>query len=177
MKRITHPVFSFLVGCFCLLFTQLLIAQEPASSSAIEITGEVKSSKTIPFSAIKEMGVVPIGKLTITNHAGVFRKSYKNTKGVPLLELFREIEINAASPKELSRYYFVVSAKDQYLVVISWNELFNTEIGKSFFIVTEIDGKAMDQDPENILLLATRDIRTCRRHVKGVAKIEVRKIP
>lgn len=122
------------------------------------------------------MQSLPIGDLTITSHTGDFRKQYKNLKGVPLLDIVRDIQITALSPKDLSSYFLVLTATDNYTVVLSWNELFNTEIGKTFYIVTEIDGKPMTESPESILMIATKDFRTGRRHIKGLSTIDFRKL-
>lgn len=153
-----------------------LIAQKTESSNELKITGAVKNPTTISYLEIAKKQPVAIGDLTITSHTGDFRKKYKNLKGVPLLELVRDVQINAPSPKDLSSYYLVLSATDNYSVVISWNELFNTEIGKTFFIVTEIDGTSMKESPESILMIAAKDFRTGRRHIKGLSTIEIRKL-
>ncbi|MEO5581168.1 MAG: hypothetical protein ABIR66_00635 [Saprospiraceae bacterium] len=67
-------------------------------------------------------------------------------------------------------------ANDDYSVVVSWNELFNTEIGNSFYLVVEADSKSQKDAPEKILLISTKDFKTGRRQVKGLKSIEVKRI-
>ena len=146
------------------------------STNQFTILGLVDKPKTINFTDLQKEKSIEIGDFKITNHAGEFRKEYKNMKGVPLLNLFKDVKITAESPKVLSEYYLVIKASDGYSVVLSWNEFFNTEIGNSFFIVLEADGKSQTESTERILLIATKDFKTGRRHVKGLQSIEIKKI-
>ena len=146
------------------------------STNQFTISGLVDKPKTINFTDLQKQKSIEIGDFKITNHAGEFRKEYKNVKGVPLLSLFKDVNITAESPKVLSEYYLVIKASDGYSVVLSWNELFNTEIGNSFFVVLEADGKSQAESTEQILFIATKDFKTGRRHVKGLQSIEIKKI-
>ena len=139
------------------------------------ITGLVDKEKTITIADIKKEKVEEIGNLKITNHAGEFRREYKSMKGVSLLSLLKEVNIKSDSPRELSEFYFVFTASDGYKVVLSWNELFNSELGNSFYIVTEADGISVLEGNERILLVALKDFKTGRRHVKGLKTIEVKR--
>ncbi|KYP13471.1 hypothetical protein [Flavihumibacter sp. CACIAM 22H1] len=153
-----------------------LSAQHAEKSNQLQITGAIKNPTTFRYHDIEKMNAVDLGSLRITNHAGEFRKQYQKVKGVPLLELLKNIQPATPSPKDYSSYCLVLTAADTYRVVISWNELFNTEIGHSFYIVTAIDGHTMADNPESILLVATKDLRTGRRHIKGLSSIEFRKL-
>lgn len=42
--------------------------------------------------------------------------------------------------------------------------------------MTEVDGKNLDSMSERILMVATKDLKTGRRHVKGWESIEIKKI-
>ncbi len=44
-----------------------------------------------------------------------------------------------------------------------------------FFILTEVDGKNLDSMSERILMVATKDLKTGRLHVKGLESIEIKK--
>lgn len=160
-----------------ILSTVLGFAQKNVeSTNQFTISGLVDKPKTINFSDLQREKSIEIGDFKITNHAGEFRKEYKNVKGVPLLNLLKDVKIMAESPKVLSEYYLIIKASDGYSVVLSWNELFNTEVGNSFFIVLEADGKSQTESTERILLIATKDFKTGRRHVKGLRSIEIKKI-
>jgi hypothetical protein len=150
--------------------------KEIISTNQFTITGLVEKPKTVSFSDLEKEKVVDIGDFKITNHLGEFKKEYKNVKGVSLLTFLKDITITSSSPKLLSEYYFVLKASDGYSAVVSWNELFNTEIGNSFFLVIEADNKSQKEGTEKILLISIKDFKTGRRHIKGLQSIEVKKI-
>jgi len=146
------------------------------TTNEFTVTGLVDKPITISYPDIERQKIIDIGDFKITNHLGEFKKEYKNVKGVLLLDLLKDISITTASPKLLSEYYLVFKASDGYSVVVSWNELFNTEIGNTFYIVTEANNQSQKDAPEKILLIATKDFKTGRRHIKGLQNIEVKRI-
>ncbi|MCU0327206.1 MAG: hypothetical protein MUF45_18565 [Spirosomaceae bacterium] len=159
-----------------ILVSNIIFAQTVESTNSIKITGLVENPVEITFQEIEKSKIVDLGNFKITNHAGEFRKEYKNVKGIALIDFLKEIKITASSPKVLSEYFIVFRASDGYSVVASWNEVFNTEIGNSFYIVVEADGKSLRNGSERILMIATKDFKTGRRHIKGLQTIEIRKI-
>ncbi|HWA32860.1 MAG TPA: hypothetical protein VG737_01960, partial [Cyclobacteriaceae bacterium] len=84
-------------------------------------------------------------------------------------------EINAESPRVLSEYYFACKANDNYTVVYSWNEIYNTATGDSAYIITEKNGKDAASMDDSILMISPKDRMTGRRHVKALASIEVKR--
>lgn len=169
MKTVSLLTFFFLVS-----FVTLPQKEEKPTSS-IAISGEVKAPRTVTIEDLKKMKSVPIGDVVITNHLGEKRSEAKGLKGVLLKDVLGMVEINSESPRVLSEYYFVCTANDDYRVVYSWNELFNTAVGETAFIVTEKEGKSIDVLPDAILMVSTKDLRTGRRHVKALSTIEVKR--
>jgi len=160
------------------LFTQQIgFSQEKAvPTNQFVVKGLVDSVLTISYADIAKQQAVAIGDFTVTNHLGAFKKAYKAVKGVPLLAMLHPLVITTTNPKLLSEYYLVFKASDGYAVVVSWNELFNTVVGNTFYLVTEADGKPFDTATERILLINTKDFKTGRRHIKGLQSIEVKRI-
>jgi hypothetical protein len=166
----------FLLTVF--LFSALVsLAQKETvkPTSSFTIFGEVKSAVTVTVADLKKWPTVNIGDVPITNHLGEKKSEAKGLKGVLLKDVLGSIEINAESPKVLSEYYFICKANDNYTVVYSWNELFNTATGDTAYIVTEKNGKdAMSMD-DSILMISPKDRMTGRRHVKALSTIEVKR--
>lgn len=153
------------------------ISQETIESTTqFTIFGLVEAPVTITYADLEKQKTTELGNFKVTNHLGEFKKEYKNVKGVPLLALLDKVKITTSNPRLLSEYYLVFKASDDYSVVASWNELFNTEIGNSFFLVVEADSKSQKDASEKILLISTKDFKTGRRHVKGLKSIEVKRI-
>ena len=154
----------------------LCLAQgEEKPTSSFTISGDVKAQKTVTVDDLKKMKSVPICDVDITNHLGEKKSEAKGLKGVLLKDLLAQVEINAETPRVLSEYYFVCTANDDYRVVYSWNELFNTAVGETAYIVTEREGKSLEVLPDAILMISSKDSKTGRRHVKALSSIEVKR--
>jgi len=70
----------------------------------------------------------------------------------------------------------VLTASDGYKSVYSWNELFNSDIGNHVYLLTALNGKTLDQLDDRIAVVSLSDIFAGRRHLKGLTKIEVKKV-
>lgn len=140
------------------------------------VMGLVETPLTITYSDLEKEKIIDIGSLKITNHLGELKREYKNLKGVLLIDVLRKLSISTPSPRLLSECYFILRATDGYSAVISWNELFNSEMGNSFYLIVEADGVSQKESIEKMLLVATKDYRTGRRHIKGLTSIEVKRI-
>lgn len=165
------------IFAFSLLFSCGLFAQRPfVPTDSIRIFGMVDSLFTIPFEEITRNDKTDLSNFKVTNHRGEFKKEYKSLSGVQMLPILEKIKIKVGKPRELNEYYLIFRASDGYAVVFSWNEIFNTEIGQSLYIVTEADGKSLNESPERILMISTKDFITGRRHIKNLSSIEVKRI-
>ena len=100
----------------------------------------------------------------------------KKVKGVLLKDILDKVEIDAENHKVLSEYYFVCIASDNYKVVFSWNEIFNSDVGKSVYIITGQDGSWAYVLDNRIALVSSKDHMTGRRYVKGLQKIVIERI-
>jgi hypothetical protein len=97
-------------------------------------------------------------------------------KGVLLTDILVKADFEAATPKELSEFYIICVASDNYKVVFSWNELFNTRTGETVYVLTEVDGKPASSSNDRITLVSASDMATGRRFVKGLDKIIVERV-
>jgi hypothetical protein len=151
-------------------------AQQIKVTSSFTISGEVFAPLTVSVMDFKKWKEVAIGDLVITNHLGEKKSEAKGLKGISLKEVLQTVEIKSESPKVLSEYYFVFIASDGYKVVYSWNELFNTVVGESVYLITEKNGKTITEMDDSILVVSTKDFKTGRRNVKGLASIVINRV-
>ena len=140
------------------------------------IEGKVKKSLTVSLADLTSYKSYSIDSIVITNHLGERRSSLRNVKGVLLKDILNKVEIDAETPKVLSEYYFVCIASDNYKVVFSWNEIFNSATGKSVYILTEHEGKPASALDNRIALVSPKDEMTGRRYVKRLQKIVVERV-
>ena len=140
------------------------------------IEGKVKKSLTVSLADLTSYKSYSIDSIVITNHLGETRSSLRNVKGVLVKDILNKVEIDAETPKVLSEYYFVCIASDNYKVVFSWNEIFNSATGKSVYILTGHEGKPASALDNRIALVSPKDEMTGRRYVKGLQKIVIERV-
>lgn len=167
MKTFINPLIAIL------LFSSFTFAQQTKS---FEIKGKVKSELTIAEEKLRAYPIHTIGTINITNHKGDIKGKAKDMKGVLLRDILQTIVLDEENPKFFNEYYFVCTGTDNYKVVFSWNELFNTAVAQKVFIVTQRDGQNMLDNEDGILMISADDMRTGRRYVKNLASIQVRRV-
>ena len=140
------------------------------------IEGKVKKSLTVSLADLSAYKSHSIDSIVITNHLGERRSSLKKVKAVLLKDILDKVEIDAENHKVLSEYYLVCVASDNYKVVFSWNEIFNSDVGKSVYIITGQDGNWAYVLYNRIALVSSKDQMTGRRYVKGLQKIVIERV-
>jgi hypothetical protein len=161
--------------CLLLSLTTYTLAAQiklvPTDQFIIE--GKVKGPLTISISDLDSFPVKNLPDLVITNHLGVKLHTLTQLKGILLKDILSKVELDAESPKVLSAYYFVLAASDNYKIVFSWNEIFNSETGNNIYIITEEEGKNIKETNDRIAIVTLTDLKTGRRHMSNIEKIMV----
>jgi hypothetical protein len=142
-------------------------------SKQFVIEGKVKAPLTITLDNLSTYKSVSLDSMTIFNHLMQRKSSIKNIKGVLLKDILAKVEIDAASPKTLSEYYLVFTATDNYKVVYSWNEIFNSPTGNQVLVLVSYDTNPAKAEKGNIAIITPGDFATGRRFVKGLSKISI----
>jgi len=170
MRSILFLVFAFTV------FSASAQKENIPTTENFSIEGKVKKSLTVSLVDLSSYKSYSIDSIVITNHLGERRSTLKNVKGVLLMDILNKVEIDSETPKVLSEYYFVCIASDNYKVVFSWNEIFNSATGKSVYVITGQDGKPATGLDNRIALVSPKDQMTGRRYVKGLQKIVIERV-
>jgi hypothetical protein len=139
----------------------------------ITVSGKVKSEKKFLIADLQKFSLRPIGDVVISNHKGESKGTAKGMKGILLRDMLDQVALDTDNPKLFSEYYFVCKAADGYKVVYSWNELFNTTVGNTVYLILEKDQKSMIGNEDSMLMISTQDVRTGRRYVKNLETIFV----
>lgn len=148
---------------------------EVQPTSEFTVKGFVKNEFTFRIKDIDQYKQEELRDALVRNQKGEQKRVAKSVKGILLTTVLEKADIHAEKPKEYSGIYIVLTASDGYKNVYSWNELFRTEVGKHIYIVTAEDGKIMEQMPDRIAVMSLGDYHSGNRHLRGLAKIEVRK--
>lgn len=145
-------------------------------TNAIIVTGQVKKELKFTLEDIEQYPSKPLGDVVITSHSGEPRAIAKQLEGVLLKDLLKDLELKEDSPKRFSEFYLIFVASDNYKVVYSWNEIFNSPTGDNVFVVTAKEGKKLREMDERILTITPTDLRTGRRHIRWLSKIVVERV-
>ncbi len=167
----------FILTALCMLAVAGASAQKKlAATDSIIVAGLVKQPFVITSTQVQQQAVQDLGDIVIRNHAGEYKSTEKNVKAASLLPLMQAAVPNLSSPRLYSECYFVMEATDGYRVVFSWNEIFNTAVGKQLWLIVEANGKRWNELPDRMLLLCTADNNTGRRHVKSLSRIVLKRV-
>ena len=145
-------------------------------TDSLKVTGKIKNPTTFTLADLDTFSKTAIKDQIIYNHNGEVKDTLTGMRGFPLKNLLASMTYIYDKPRLLNEFYFIFIASDGYRVVFSWNEIYNTETGNNFFIVTEMEGKKLKDLEQRILFISTADLKTGRRYIKGLEKIEVRQL-
>lgn len=147
----------------------------PPTDSLI-ITGFIKNPTVFSLADLDMFPQTVIHDLVIYSHKGEVKDTLTGLKGIPLKDLLASLEFDYDKPKNLNEFYFVFTASDDYKVVFSWNEIYNTELGNNFYILTELNGRKLLDMEQRILFISTADLNTGRRYIKGLKEIDIKRL-
>ena len=140
------------------------------------IEGKVKNILNFSLDQAKQYTSIGIDSVVIYNHLMQRKRAIYKIKGILLKDIIDKAVIDMSTPKTLSEVYITCIGSDNYKVVFSWNELFNTDIGKHVIIVTESDGKQATDSKDKIAMMSAADQATGRRYVKGLARVIIEQV-
>lgn len=155
------------------------VAQEKPRllTTRVEVTGEVKRKLSLTVEDLRTIAARKGGPVAVAGAAPEIPPAYRGYVGVRLADLLDEAGVRREERHALRRTYVVATASDGYQAVFSWGELFNSPLGRGVLVVYERDGAALDEGEGLIALVSLSDERIGPRHVKWLARIEVRRVP
>lgn len=154
-----------------LLFLNFGLAAQESKQFVIE--GKVKQKVTVDLASLKQYKTVNLDSITILNHLLQRKSVIKDITAIDLKDILSTVQIDEASPKKLSEYYLVFTATDNYKVVFSWNEIFNTKNEHQVLVLLDFKADPEKGEKGNIAIITPSDIASGRRFVKGLSKISI----
>ncbi len=142
----------------------------------VSISGAVEKPAVLRVEDLRRFSNQTLGDIPIVCQTGADLGKIENLKGVLLRDVLEKAEVSSRSHNDVKKMAIIATASDDYKVVFSWNEVFNSPIGEGIVIFFERDGKPLADDEGRIALVSAKDLRTGPRHVKWLKDIEVRKI-
>lgn len=168
---------KYLILLFMLFVSQIVSAQhDTKSTDYFTVEGKVKQTVKFTLEDATAFNSISFDSIVIYNHLVVRKSVLKNVKGVLLKDVLAKASFDSNDPKSLSEYYITCIASDGYKVVFSWNEIFNSAIGKQLIIITDVDGTKASSLSQRIAIISPADIATGRRYVHGLSRIVVSRV-
>jgi len=145
-----------------------------AGPSALAITGGVRNKAALSAEALRTSPLVTnMEPVALTVRGGEVKRTLTGYRGIKLTDLLEQAVIEPSDHNSLKRSYVVARAGDDYTVVFSWSELYNTAVGPGVLVLVEKDGSALPDTEGPLALISRMDLRTGPRHVKWLKSIEV----
>ncbi|MBK1642806.1 hypothetical protein CKO12_13185 [Chromatium okenii] len=146
------------------------------ASDAVAITGAVEHPRTLTIADLEQLPPQNISEVTMICDSGVNLGKKANLRGVLLRDILNQAQLKAVTPRDFRKMAIIAKATDNYQVVFSWGELFNSAVGDQIIVYFRQDGQPLGVEEGQIALISTTDLRTGPRHVRWLNAIEVRQI-
>lgn len=158
--------------------TGLAAACAPVSAPAqtvdhVEVIGAVRQRLRLSAADLASFPVDQQVSASSTRRVGSDERS-STVSGVRLISVLERAGLDERDRFDWRKSVVLATATDGYRAVFSWPELVNTDIGRQVLLVYERDGVPLDAREGPVALSASGDLRTGPRHVRNLARLEVR---
>jgi len=151
----------------------------PQGATTLLVLGNVESKLTLGISDLQRFAVQrveDVRQIKMTGAAGKDGEQTRRYTGVLLRDVLTSAKPVEKERQDLRRSIVVVTATDGYQAVFSWAELFHSPIGEGALVIFERDGAPLPASEGPLALVSLRDTQPGPRHVKWLAKLEIRRI-
>ncbi len=146
------------------------------ATDSFSITGLVEEIPSFSKESLLELDQQDLGTVQLRKGDGEVYLELDQTKGVLLKDVLGSLPVEGQTNKNYSAYYVDCKAVDGYQSVYSWNELFNSPTGDSVYLITQANGKSLDQMSQSIMMVSLQDQITGKRNLRNLTSIEVNRV-
>jgi DMSO/TMAO reductase YedYZ molybdopterin-dependent catalytic subunit len=142
------------------------------------VSGNVESKLTLGTSDLQRLAVQRVEDVRQIKTEGKAKDGEQTRRytGVLLRDVLTSAKPIEKERHDLRRSVVIATATDGYQAVFSWAELFLSPIGEGALVIFERDGAPLPASEGPLALVSLRDMQPGPRHVKWLAKIEIRRI-
>jgi cytochrome c551/c552 len=140
------------------------------------VTGAVEHPLDLSVDELRKLPASETKEIALESQSPAKAGKVEVFSGVLLRTLLEKAKVTAPGRHDLKKTIFVARASDDYAVVFTWAEVFNTDVGDGVLVVVEKDGKPLREDEGRIALISAKDIHRGARHVRWLKAIDVRKV-
>lgn len=145
-------------------------------TTSLTVSGVVEHKLILSVNDLKQFSDLQIKELQIIKQHGSDEGKPVKMKGVLLRDILEKAAIVSHHHNDVKKMAIIAIASDDYKVVFSWSEIFNSPIGDGVLVFFEKNGQELADEQGRIAMISTKDIFTGPRHVKWLKEIEVRRI-
>ncbi|HUK83362.1 MAG TPA: molybdopterin-dependent oxidoreductase [Verrucomicrobiae bacterium] len=158
----------------------LTFAQTPPNgATSLLVLGNVENKLTLSVSELQRLPVQrveDVRQLRMPGTPGNQGEQTRRYTGVLLRDVLNSAKLIEKDRHDLRRSIVVVTATDGYQAIFSWAELFLSPIGDGALIIFERDGAPLPANEGPLALVSLRDTQPGPRHVKWLARLEIRRV-
>ena len=145
-------------------------------TTSITVSGAVEKTLVLRVEDLRQLSSKEIKEIPLICQTGANVGHLENFKGVLLRDILEKAVVVSRDHNDVKKTVIIASASDDYSVVFSWSEIFNSPLGEGIVVFFEKEGKPLADDEGRIAMISSKDTRTGPRHVKWLKSIEVKKI-
>lgn len=139
----------------------------------VTVSGALRQTLTIDAAMLAASPDTDIGSFLQTR-SGEGAETRSTVRGVKLRSLIERAGLAVEGRDGWKTLIVVATATDGYRAVFSWPEIANTPVGDGVLVLFERDGQPLPVREGAIALMSTTDRMLGARHVRHLARIEVR---
>ena len=174
-KSLTKRVAALLIGLAASAAAHdTSVETRPVVSESLTLSGSVQTPMVLSLADLEGFPPQQIGELDVVCQSGANRGKKENLRGVLLKDILDRAGLAAESPRDFRRMAIIARATDDYQVLFSWAEIFNSPAGEGIIVYFRKNGLPLGNEEGRIALISTRDTLTGPRNVKWLNEIEVR---
>ena len=154
------------------MVTENSLSEYP-DGTTLRVSGRVGSPLSLSMADILSMEMEEFQNLFIVCGTGDPKDNIRHCRGVLIEKVLQKADVLKGEHNDTKKMFIVASASDGYKVVFSWQEIFNTVIGGGVAVLTERDGKPLEEGGGRLDLISTLDYYAGSRYIKNLRNIEV----
>ena len=178
LVRRAKPAVSLVTALALIVAAPAFSQPVPPPVSKLSVAGDVANPLTLDVDGLRRLPVQQLEDVRQIRGgaASPGAEQVRRYTGV----LLRDV-LAAAKPVEKERHdlrqsIVVVTATDGYKAIFSWAEVFLSPIGDGALVIFERDGAPLPPTEGPLALVSLRDTNPGPRHVKWLARVELRRV-
>lgn len=142
-------------------------------SDSICVQGMGLAKRVFGRAELAKMASVTADSLSVACYSGRHIRDVSQVRGVRLIDLLDAWGLGALPRSQCKQLVFAVGARDGYICLFTWHELYNTPGGQTAILLVEQAGEAFPASAGGLQLISLGDLRLGPRQALVVDRLEI----